>query len=249
MRVVSLVPSWTETLVRAGVNVVGRSRFCIHPKERVPEIPAVGGTKNWDFEKIKALKPDLLILDQEENPKFMAEQNEVPYLATHVESIRSVPGELAKLSIRLNSPDLAALARRWELIAAWEGLARWVPSDPIPGLIEWGREPNGPVHSLIYVIWRNPWMTVSKATFIASVLEKCGMGPYLLDFSAKYPEFDLSTYPVAETLLLFSSEPYPFLKKKSVLNPVLNPYAFVDGESFSWFGVRSLEFLESLRLR
>jgi len=63
------------------VNVVGRTRFCIHPREKVSEIPAVGGTKNWDMDRIRELKPDLLILDKEENPKFMAEQDEFPYLA------------------------------------------------------------------------------------------------------------------------------------------------------------------------
>ncbi len=249
MRVVSLVPSWTETLLQAGVNVVGRSRFCIHPNEKVAAIPAVGGTKNWDFDKIRELKPDLLILDKEENPKFMAEQEEIPYLASHVESITSVAGALAQMSIRLQNPALGNLAARWDAIATWNGMPRWHEGGGIPGLIEWGREPSGPIRSVIYVIWRNPWMTVSKQTFIGSVLDKCGIGAYMRDFPTKYPEFDLSTYPPAETLLLFSSEPYPFLRKKSILNPVSNPYAFVDGECFSWFGVRSLQFLEKLKTR
>jgi hypothetical protein len=248
MRVVSLVPSWTETLLLAGVNVVGRSRFCIHPMAKVNGIPAVGGTKNWDFERIRELKPDLLILDKEENPKFMAEQDEIPIFASHVESIASVSGALAQMSYRLQNPVLADLAARWEVIADWKGLPRWQVGSAIPGLIEWGREPQGQVRSVIYVIWRSPWMTVSKETFIGAVLEKCGMGPFLREFPTKYPEFDLSTYPPAETLLLFSSEPYPFLRKKSVLNPVSNPYGFVDGECFSWFGVRSLQFLEKLKV-
>lgn len=249
MRVVSLVPSWTETLLHAGVNVVGRTRFCIHPREQVAAIPVVGGTKDWDLDRIRELKPDLLILDKEENPKFMAEQDEFPFLATHVESISGVVGALAQLCYRLRNPELGVLATRWDQIATWKGLSRWTPGDGLPGLVEWGREPRGPVRSIIYVIWRGPWMTVSKQTFIGSVLDKCGVGVYMRDFNEKYPEFDLSTYPSAETLLLFSSEPYPFLRKKSVLNPVMNPYAFVDGECFSWFGVRSLNFLEKLKTR
>jgi iron complex transport system substrate-binding protein len=249
MRVVSLVPSWTETLLHAGVNVAGRTRFCVHPREKVAQIPTIGGTKDWDFERIRELKPDLIILDKEENPKFMGEQDEFPVLATHVESISSVTGALAQMAIRLNNSELGNLGARWEQIAQWQGLPRWQAGSGIPGLIEWGREPSGPVRSIIYVIWRNPWMTVSKATFIGSVLDKCGIGAFVRDFPTKYPEFDLSTYPPAETMLLFSSEPYPFLRKKAVLNPVSNPYAFVDGECFSWFGVRSLAFLEKLKTR
>jgi iron complex transport system substrate-binding protein len=247
MRVVSLVPSWTETLLHAGVNVVGRSHFCIHPREKVNTIPAVGGTKNWDFARIKELKPDLLLLDREENPKFMAEQDELPYLATHVEAVASVPSALTQMSVRLNNSHLATLAQRWEIIAQWQGLSRWTPGDPLPGLLEWGREPVEPVRRAIYVIWRNPWMTVAKTTFIGSVLEKCGLASYLEEFPTKYPVFDLNTFPPDETLLLFSSEPYPFLRKKEALNSLPNPYGFVDGEAFSWFGLRSLEFLEKLK--
>lgn len=249
MRVVSLVPSWTETLLEAGVNVVGRSRFCIHPKGSVAEIPTVGGTKNWDLERIRDLKPDLLILDKEENPKFMSEQSEIPYLASHVLSVQSVAGALAQMSVRMNNPALADLARRWDQVATWDGLPRWQLGDKIPGFIEWGREPSGGIRSIVYVIWRNPWMSVAKETFVGTMLGKCGFGPYLREFADKYPKIDLSSYPPAETLLLFSSEPYPFLRKKSVLNPVSNPYAFVNGECFSWFGTRSLKFLEDLKTR
>lgn len=247
MRVVSLVPSWTETLIAAGVNVVGRSRFCVHPKDKVRTIPTVGGTKNWTFPTIQALQPDLILLDQEENPKFMAQQQEIPVLVTHVTSVRSLPVALAQLALRLRNPRLAEMASRWNHLSHWKGLPRWQVGQPVPGLIEWGREPTGSVNSLIYVIWRNPWMTVSKETFIASMLALCGFEQYLRNFDTKYPKFDLSHYPASETLLLFATEPYPFLRKKSVLNPVSNPYGFVDGECFSWFGLRALEFLEKLR--
>src|SRR5437868_6660844 len=101
MRVVSFVPSWTETLLSSGVEVVGRTRFCIHPHEKVAAIPVVGGTKDWNLEKLRALKPDLLLLDQEENPKFMAEQSEFPFHATHIESVQSVAGALRAMGERL----------------------------------------------------------------------------------------------------------------------------------------------------
>ncbi len=113
MRVVSLIPSWTETLLEAGVNVVGRTRFCVYPADKVRNIPAVAGTKNWDFAAIKALKPDLLLLDKEENPKWMAEQTEIPVFSTHITSIQSMPGALAIAccsGVVMKAPTVAGLA-------------------------------------------------------------------------------------------------------------------------------------------
>src|ERR1022692_4596445 len=94
VRVISMVPSWTETLIESGVNVVGRTRFCIHPKDQVKSIQAVGGTKDIDWDKVNGLKPNLVILDQEENPKSMADQCPFPILATHVTQISDVGRDL-----------------------------------------------------------------------------------------------------------------------------------------------------------
>ena len=249
MRVVSLVPSWTETLLEAGVNVVGRTRFCIHPQPAVRAIPAVGGTKDWNFAAVKALKPDLLILDKEENPKFMAEQHEVPYFATHVDGVSAVAGELRSMAKAVGKERLIELAREWDDIAKWPGLEPWSDFSDIPGVIEWGRKPSTQVRTVLYVIWKNPWMVISADTFIGSVLEKCGLSAYLPRFSTKYPEIEFKDFVPEETLLLFSSEPYPFLKKREELFSLSNPYAFVDGESFSWFGVRCLRFLQQQKMR
>ena len=90
MRIVSMVPSWTETLLKAGVNVVGRTRYCIHPPKLITNIPIVGGTKDVSWDLVEDLKPDLVLLDQEENPLEMAEECPVPYFATHVNSIESL---------------------------------------------------------------------------------------------------------------------------------------------------------------
>lgn len=249
MRVVSLVPSWTETLLEAGANVVGRTRFCVHPQQGVKDIPTIGGTKDWNWPAIQALKPDLIVLDQEENPKWMSEQTEIPLLITHITHARDVSGALAQMSMRLRNGELAKMALRWEAIAQWRGASRWVWTETIPGLIEWGRRPEKSVHHVVYVIWRNPWMTVSRSTFIGSMLTICGLGDYLRDFREKYPPFNMHDFVASETLFLFASEPYPFLRKKEVLNPLAAPFAIVDGERFSWFGLRSLLFLEELRAR
>jgi iron complex transport system substrate-binding protein len=236
MRVVSFVPSWTETLLEAGVEVVGRTRFCIHGPG-VDQIPRVGGTKDWDLARVESLKPDLLILDREENPRFMSEQG-FRFHASHVNSIAAMPRELRALSEILKNEKLQDMAR------AFESLPSSIPPNPMAGVI--GGAINGAKYTeIVYIIWKDPWMAAGHGTFIASVLEYCGFKLASLD--GKYPVIDLKTFDPSSTLLIFSSEPYPFLKKKAGLSELGFPYVLADGEKFSWFGVRALRFLESLR--
>lgn len=250
MRVVSLVPSWTETLIYAGANVVGRTRFCIHPGAKVQGIPVVGGTKDWNWPAIQALKPDLLLLDREENPKFMAEQKEIPVLDTHIQSLTQVGPELIKIFEATRLEGLKPLIFAWEKVAAEEQRRVWDGKSDFPGLLEWGTRPMQPIERVEYVIWKKPWMVVSQDTFIGSMLSQVGFADLLSAHSRKYPEVDLDSIPDKEsTLLLFSSEPFPFLKIAKSLAQLNTPYAIVDGESFSWFGVRALRFLESVITR
>jgi hypothetical protein len=240
MRVVSLVPSWTETLIECGVNVVGRTRFCIHPKN---EIAIVGGTKDLNREELAQLKPDLVILDQEENLPGMAEN--LPIHLTHVEKTDDVPEELERLAARLNNQKLGELANAWR-----ERLAH--PAYPqkkiaeLPGVLEWIKKPNREPEHILYLIWRGPWMAVSAQTFIGSMLTQVGFGGRLPHFPEKYPKIDLQNFDRETTLLLLSSEPYPFGKKKQEIRSLDFPSALVDGEAYSWFGLRSLRFLESI---
>lgn len=86
MRVVSMVPSWTETLLEAGrdaadFELVGRTRYCVHPADLAASITAVGGTKEINWDRVSELKPDLVIFDREENPKSMADRSPYPWLA------------------------------------------------------------------------------------------------------------------------------------------------------------------------
>lgn len=239
MRVVSLVPSWTETLLEAGVEVVGRTRFCIHPGDKVSPIPRVGGTKDWQWPRILSLKPDLLLLDREENPKFMVGQSEIPVHATHIQSLHDMPASLRAMSAVMNAPALSEIAARWEHVIQNQVRKSW------DQLVDWGARPVGEVDTVLYMIWRDPWMAVSRSTFIGSVLSKTGLT--IPEFPQKYPQIDLAQFDPARTLLLFSSEPYPFLRKREEVVRLGFPHAFIDGESFSWFGVRTLRFLESLR--
>lgn len=240
MRVVSFVPSWTETLIRSGVNVVGRTRFCIHPQDAISRIPVVGGTKDWKWEKVLEAKPDLLILDKEENPKFMAEQKEIKWHASHITSLCDMPLELSVLADTLKSPALESFAKRWEAVCKTSPPRADLTN--LPGVLEWGRRPEKAPRQILYMIWKNPWMCVSRETFIGSSL--AALGIQVPSFDQKYPQVDLTSYEPSETLLLLSSEPYPFFKKKKDFLSLEFPYAFVEGESFSWFGIRSLEFFE-----
>lgn len=236
MRVVSLVPSWTETLLHAGVEIVGRTRFCIHPEESVKSIPTLGGTKNCDWEKIKTLRPDLVILDREENTEEMAQDCPVPWYATHVQSLKDMPAEIRKLNAHFHNLELENLSHRWEGII--ESAVRPVG---LPGVVQWLREGEQPVRKVAYIIWRNPWMAAGENTFIGSILKHWGFENVFT--GEKYPKFDMAKIP-SGTTLLFSSEPYPFAKRPPSLEEIPHPMAIVDGEKYSWFGLRSLVFLE-----
>jgi hypothetical protein len=140
MKVVSLVPSWTETLIECGVNVVGRTRFCVHPSHVVEDIPVVGGTKDIEWEKVKQLEPDLVVMDKEENPKEFADECPYPYLATHIESIADVSTGLIHLSEKTDNQKLFNIAGRWQAISAHDNL-NVNDLNRFPGLIQWINKP------------------------------------------------------------------------------------------------------------
>ena len=241
MRIVSMVPSWTETLIEAGGHIVGRTRFCIHPSQTVGTIPAVGGTKSWELEKLRWLKPDLIILDKEENVAEMGEDIGLPLLVTHVSSVYDVANELKKMADRTSLPKLREFATRYEASL----FQRRIPLEQLPGVIEWIQKPTATIDRIVYLIWKNPWMAVSKQTYIGSVLSLFVDENLLYQTPEKYPELLLENFDHETTLLLFSSEPYPFRKRTKFIRGLGFPSAVVDGEKWSWFGVSGLRFLES----
>lgn len=232
MRVISMVPSLTETLIECDIQVVGRTRFCIHPKEKVKGIPVVGGTKDVRWEKAKDLHPDLVLFDKEENTLEMAESCPFPTHSTHILSLSDSAREFEKLSHLLSSPALRELAHRIETVVHSAPL-----SQPLFTELK-GQD------TVLYMIWKNPWMAVSKDTYIGSALEKLGIS--LPNFQSRYSTIDLSEYDPSRTFILFSSEPFPFHKQKKFVESLGYRHAFVEGEHFSWFGIRSLQHLESL---
>lgn len=239
MRVVSMVPSWTETLLKAGVDVVGRTRFCIHPPQKITNIPVVGGTKEAAWELISDLKPDLVLLDKEENPLEMAEECPVPYLATHVHSLETLQVELARLGETFKNAALMEMSVQClDILEA--PTPKWDFKN-IPGFLEWVQMPSEDHDEVLYMIWKKPWMSVTRETYIGSVLEKLGAKMVVFEEGEKYPVVDLENHDKA--FMLFSSEPYPFKKRINDLKAEGLYGAVVDGECYSWFGARSLDFL------
>lgn len=242
LRVISLVPSWTETLIWADVSIVGRTRFCIHPWQRCRSIPEVGGTKDINWQKVEDLAPDLLILDAEENTRTIYEEAPVPVLVTNISSTTDVAEELSRLARALENPRLNTLSVRWRRIIQHKRSDASL--DELPGVLTWIQRPSKHCRQMLYLVWQSPWMTVTKDTFIGSVLSLLGYGKFLVPLNGKYPRIHLDDFDRSLTLLLFASEPYPFRQPLKIASAEGFPSALVDGEKFSWFGLRSLHFLE-----
>jgi ABC-type Fe3+-hydroxamate transport system substrate-binding protein len=245
MRVVSLVPSWTETLLECGVDVVGRTRFCVHPEGKLHSIPSLGGTKDLDLEGLAALKPDLLLLDKEENLPWMA-KSPCRVHCTHVEGLDDVPKELDALGAILQNANLISLSTDWRKQLESPAYPKEKIAE-LPGVLEWLRQPKEEPEVILYLIWRSPWMTIARNTFVGGMLTQVGFGGRIPAFPEKYPKIDLGQFDPDKTLLLFSSEPYPFGLKTKELRGLDFPSALVDGEAYSWFGLRSLRFLKALK--
>ena len=241
-KIVCLVPSWTETLIECGANVVGRSRFCIHPGDRVKNIPAVGGTKDFKLDEILKLQPDLVILDKEENRKEMADALTAKGVAievSHVESIATAADFLQHLSLTLKIPRLSELGaeylefknRKLNLSHFFQEAVLMKTSAPTD------------FTNCSYVIWKNPYMIIGPGTFISEVLSCFEISLAVPELKAKYPQ--ISEEELKKTFCLFSSEPYPFAKDFEKLIVAGFRGLLVDGEKISWYGIRNLRFLQS----
>lgn len=223
-RIVSLVPSQTELLVDLGLRerIVGVTKFCIHPKGLKKEKTVIGGTKNFHFDKIDALNPDLIIGNKEENYQEGIERLAEKYpvwisdIYTLDDAYRMIGriGELTDTSIK----------------------AKEVVSEIKEGL-EKDFKFKG---SAIYLIWKDPFIAVGSNTFIDSLLDKAGFKNLIPE--SRYPEIDLEQIVnLNPEFLLLSSEPYPFKESNVSFFQDRLPNSrilIVDGELFSWYGSR-----------
>lgn len=250
-KIISLVPSWTETFIECGVHVVGRTRFCIHPVEKVAKIPAVGGTKSMKVDEIVQLKPDFVILDREENKKEMADElasHGIQIVVSHVTSIETAAHFLEEMARLISNSPLQQLAERYLAVANSSSklsLDLFFQNSlvPVDGVAT--PNPSDFINDLAYVIWKNPYMVIGENTFISNVFQLFGLH---LNSSGVRPE---ERYPSVEEkelknrFCLFSSEPYPFEREYSQLMNEGFRGALIDGEKISWYGIRNLIFLES----
>jgi len=227
-KIISTVPSQTELLFHFGLDqqVTGITNFCIHPAEKTKNITKIGGTKKLDIDRIKNLKPDLIIANKEENersqleelmrffPVWISDVNDLPGAINMIESI----GKMLDCSVRAESM-VNEITGKFAAIR------------------------NSALHLRVaYLIWRKPYMAAGMHTFINSMLQICGLTN----------AFDLYRYPVIDAGMLakanpdavfLSSEPYPFRDKYIHELEGILPNAriiLVDGEMFSWYGSRLL---------
>lgn len=208
-RVVSLVPSVTETLLAWGVEPVACTRFC-----EQPHLHHVGGTKDPDVAAITALAPDLVVVDEEENRREDHDALVAAGLTVHVLAVR----------------DLADLDDQMAGLAAAVG-GRWEPLGPI------AEAP--PARRAFVPIWRRPWMALGEPTYGSSVLRALGItnvaaadGPY------PTVELDTMAARRCD-LVVAPSEPYPFAERHRPELERVAPTVLVDGRDLLWWGART----------
>lgn len=240
MRVVSLCPSLTELVfdLGRGDTLVGRTKFCIHPADRVVDVPSMGGTKNPRIDRIVAAAPDLVLLNEEENRREDAESLAAAGIATHVSfpknaietaaMVRSIADALdADDAGERIAADIEARDARVRTAAA-ERAAAGVPP------VTWA-----------YLIWRRPWMAVGGDTFVAALLNAAGGRNVFAESVVRYPEFDPAVLAAASPDRVFlSSEPFPFTPAHAdeladATGLPRDRFVIVDGELLSWHGSRT----------
>lgn len=238
-RIVSLVPSLTELLCDLGLAdvVVGRTVFCVHPREVVERIPAMGGTKHADIERIRAAAPTHLVVDIDENRREQvhAIARFVPHVVVTHPRVPEDNLGLYRLFGRIFRREAAAERLAAAFLDAREELRHLTAS--LPRL------------RVLYLIWKNPWMTVSRATYVSAMLAAAGLDTVPAWSAVRYPMIDpASLEPLPPDRVLLASEPYRFTARHlaEAESCFAAPAALVDGELVAWFGSRAIGALRYL---
>ena len=238
-RIVSLVPSLTELLCDLGLadQLVGRTGFCIHPKATVRAIPKLGGTKDVDVAALRELAPTHVVLNIDENRRELSEE-----LATFVDHI-IVTHPLGPTDNRTLFKLFGTLFRRAE--AAQELVQQFNAATARLAAID-----DKPHQRVLYLIWRDPWMTVTAETYIAKMLELINWHTVPASAAARYPAIELKAFAGRVDRVLLSSEPYAFRAKHiAEVSAEFGPdvdVSLVDGEMLSWYGSRAIAGMEYL---
>lgn len=244
-RIVCLVPSITELICELELadSLVGRTGFCIHPRERLRTVPKVGGTKDVKLDAIRALAPTHVIVNIDENRRETVDE-----LATFVPEIivthPCVPADNFAL-YRLLGGVFGRAAEAAQL------------ADGLRAALDEAAEVTAalPPERVLYLIWREPWMTVASATYISAMLAAVGWITLPQEASLRYPTVDWQAPWVADAARVFlSTEPYTFGERHMAEVAALSgrPVSLIDGEMASWYGSRAiagLRYLAALRRR
>ena len=233
-RIISLVPSQTELLYDLGLRdeVVGITKFCIHPDEWFRSKTRVGGTKKYDLEKIKQLEPDLIIGNKEENEKEQIEQlmKDHTVWMSDIYTLKDALNMIVQVGNLVSKPQ-EAVNLKLQIESQFQNFSNL--KSQISNL------------NVAYFIWQKPFMVAGNNTFINDMLTKCGFNNVFASSSSmRYPE--VNEQQIAEAnpeVILLSSEPYPFKEKHIQEFQSICPKAkiiIVDGELFSWYGSRLL---------
>lgn len=242
IRIISLVPSQTELLYDLGLEseVIGITKFCVHPKTWFTNKTRIGGTKAINIEQIKSLQPDLIIGNKEENVKEQIEALQLiaPVWLSDINTLEDALDMIFTIGQLTNkAPEATSLISKIRLsfnqLSSNESLAT-----------------NHPPINTAYLIWQNPYMTVGGDTFIGDMIRRCGLQNVFED-QKRYPIVTLQDLIDRNCkLLLLSTEPFPFTQKYiDALQKQLPAVTIllVDGEMFSWYGSRLLPAAGYLR--
>lgn len=227
-RIISLVPSQTELLFDLGLEeqIVGITKFCIHPQSQFKIKEKIGGTKQLNLAKIRSLKPDLIIGNKEENEQQQIEElmQEFPVWMSDIYNLKDAL-EMIKGVGKVVDRQAKADEIAHEIQKSFEGL-----------IIH-------PIKKVIYFIWKDPYMLAGKNTFIDDMLRMAGFENIIQ--ADRYPTYSFTELAAMQPEAVFlSSEPYPFKERHVKAFQEIWPEAkiqLVDGEFFSWYGSRLLK--------
>lgn len=239
VRIACLVPSLTELLCDLGLGkqLVARTGFCVHPRGIVKGIPKVGGTKTVDLQALRARSPTHVVLNIDENTRETADAlaEFVPHcIVTH------------PLGPEDNFELYRLLGGIFHAGPAAERLCRALAGTLAELAI--GNASRKP-RRVLYLIWREPWMTVARDTYISRTLARFNWLTVPAESVTRYPEIDLARAAAEADEILLSSEPYPFREQHLAEISACCPgkrVRLIDGEMVSWYGSRAIPGLRYL---
>ena len=232
-RIISLVPSQTELLYDLGLeqNIVGLTKFCVHPGHLKSEKKIVGGTKTVKYNLVENLKPDLIIANKEENTLDMVEtlKHIAPVWVTNIKTLED------------NQKMISDFGQIFQCEAVASALIQKIQSEQsnLNCVIDALSSP-----TVAYMIWKDPYMAVGADTFIGEML-RLNKLINVYENLDRYPEIQLEELvAIKPDVIMLSSEPYPFKAADVARIQKLVPEAcvlIVDGQMFSWFGTRPIK--------